>query len=1146
MKKNIVTIALLLFCQFLFGQISITIRPDSVVGKDSWVASDFSNTNFSNYPTLGAISWTKNSGTVIFNSRGLLEFDLSAIPSCALINSAKISLYCNTTSDHTQLNSSYSGSNAAYLQRITSNWNEYTVTWSNQPTTTTANQVLLPQSSSATQNYENIDITNLINDMRQNPTTSFGLMLKLQTEAYYRSFIMSTSDHADSTKWPKLVIDYANPVIANNTINITQNTFCAGALYPSIMGSIPTGGNGTFSYNWITSTTNANSGYSNADGVNNLQNYTPTNLYSNTWFKRITYSCGTTDTSEAIALTILPKPETNFIINNSAQCLAGNNFMLTDITSYSGAGGYTRIWNLGNGNTDTSSLGSLSKSYNTSGTYTIKLLTIGNNGCKDSLTKSVSTGVKPIAGFSTNNINQCLNSNDFVFTDTSTASSGTLTRVWNLGSGNNISTLVSLNRTFISVGNYTIKLISNNLGCRDTVTKIISVFPNAKVGFSNNNSTQCLTGNNFIFNDTSSISTGTLTRNWDFGNNTFDNSNVAFVSYSKANTYQVKLVVTTNNGCKDSLIKTVTINSNPSAGFILNNSEQCLNGNNFNFTDTSKTTNGNLSRTWNFGTGINDISSIINPTKTYFNSGIFQVKLLVNNNGCKDSITKSITVFPKPSVGFIVNNSAQCLKGNNFIFNDTSSISSGSYTRNWSLGNGTFATSSGVNISYENANNYIVKIVITSNNSCKDSLSKLVIVNANPIAGFTINNRSQCLGENNFTFIDTSTTTNGSLQRLWNFGNNESSNSINPIKSYTEANVYPVKLVITASNGCKDSAVNTVTVNPKPSVGFTVNNYIQCLNGNNFIFSDTSIVGNNEIFTSNWSLGDTSFSTAKTFSKSYNNLNNYVVKLVVTSSNNCKDSITKIIKLNPSTTAMISANGKTDFCQGENVLLLANTGNGLSYNWLNNGVKIINATNPTLTANMNGEYKAIITNTFGCKDTSNPLNIIVNSLPNIGNINGIVNANTNDTFTYFVTPQSGFGYTWFPFNGTILNGQGGNLVKIKWSSKGLGNLKVIVSNATLCLDSSKINISILNTGINEEIETNFKVFPNPTKSILTINSNNNLVGKKFTISNLIGQVIITGKLNLDETIINTESLANGMYLINIEGINKKAIKIIKE
>lgn len=1146
MKLKILINFLLFFCLIsskIYSQVSIVLRPDSVAGKDALLDSQYPTVNNGTTPDFAAWSWTRNQGLSLTNARSLIEFDLSSIPNCAVINSAKISLYCNTTSSVTQLNS---GNNAFSIQRITSNWSENSVTWNNQPSSTTLNQVSLAQSTSSTQNYENIDITNLIKDIKQNPTTSFGLMIKLLTESTYRSIIMSSSDHADSTKWPKLVIDYTSPPLTNNTINISQNTFCAGILYPSITGSIPIGGDGTFSYNWIVSTTNANVGFSNAGGVNNLQNYTPINLNVNTWFKRITYSCGSIDTSEAIALTILPKPITSFSINNNAQCLAGNNFILTDNTSFSGIGGYTRLWNLGNGSTDTSSLANLSKSYNTSGSYTIKLLTIGNNGCKDSLTQSVTTGVKPIAGFTINSSNQCLNNNNFTFTDTSMVNSGTLTRVWNLGSPNNTSTLVSTNKTFTLAGNYTIKLISNNLGCRDTITKTVSVFPNAKIGFYSNNGTQCLNGNNFVFNDTSSVSNGTLTRNWDFGNNTFDNSSIAFVNYTTPNSYPVKLVVITNNGCKDSLIKTVNVISNPNVGFMLNNSEQCLNGNNFIFTDTSKTTNGNLSRTWNFGTGVNDISSIINPTKTYFNSGIYQVKLLVNNNGCKDSITKSITVFPKPVVGFIINNTTQCLRGNNFIFNDTSSISAGNYTRNWSFGNGTFATSSGVNTNYENANNYSIKLVITSNNGCKDSLSKLIIVNANPIAGFTINNKSQCLVGNSFSFIDTSITTNGNLQRLWNFGNNESSNSINPNKSYTEANVYNVKLVITASNGCKDSVVNTVSVNPKPTVGFTVNNYSQCLKGNNFIFNDTSVISNRETLTSSWDFGDTSFATAKTFSKSYGNLNNYVVKLLVTSANNCKDSLSKIVTLNPSTAAMISANGKTDFCQGENVLLIANSGNGLSYNWLNNGVKIINELNSTLTANTNGVHKAVVTNSFGCKDTSNPLNIIVNSIPNIGNINGIVNANTNDTFTYFVTPQSGFGYTWYAINGTILNGQGNNLVKVKWSNLGSGNLKVLVSNAKLCLDSSKINVSILNTGISDLLATNFTVFPNPTKSILTINSNNILVGNKFTITNLIGQVIITGKLNLDETIVNTESLAIGMYLLSIEGVNKQAIKIIKE
>jgi hypothetical protein len=119
-------------------------------------------------------------------------------------------------------------------------------------------------------------------------------------------------------------------------------------------------------------------------------------------------------------------------------------------------------------------------------------------------------------------------------------------------------------------------------------------------------------------------------------------------------------------------------------------------------------------------------------------------------------------------------------------------------------------------------------------------------------------------------------------------------------------------------------------------------------------------------------------------------------------------------------------------------------------------------------------------------------------------------------------------------------------VKVKWPSVGVGSLKVLVTNATLCLDSSKINIAILNTGIDNVMANNFTVFPNPTKSTLTINNYTNLVGKKYIITNLIGQIIISGKLNLDETVVNTEYLANGMYLLSIEGINKQAIKIIKE
>ena len=61
-------------------------------------------------------------------------------------------------------------------------WNEQSITWNNQPNVTTQNQIIVPASSSVHQNY-NINVTSLVQDIINNPNSSFGFSLKLQTEA---------------------------------------------------------------------------------------------------------------------------------------------------------------------------------------------------------------------------------------------------------------------------------------------------------------------------------------------------------------------------------------------------------------------------------------------------------------------------------------------------------------------------------------------------------------------------------------------------------------------------------------------------------------------------------------------------------------------------------------------------------------------------------------------------------------------------------------------------------------------------------------------------------------------------------------------------------------------------------------------------
>lgn len=194
----------------------ITIKPDSSTGKDAMIQtrmnSTFADTNYGWLPSYEAVAWTwsGNSGVV----RSLLDFDLSVIPSNAVVTDARLTLYNDPTSgENNGEHSSLSGSNVSVLQRITSPWIEHSVTWNNQPGTTTQNEVILPQSNSPHQDYSNINVTAIVNDMLQTPSSSYGFMLKLQTEQYYRSMIFASSDHIECNLHPKLEIHYTVPDI---------------------------------------------------------------------------------------------------------------------------------------------------------------------------------------------------------------------------------------------------------------------------------------------------------------------------------------------------------------------------------------------------------------------------------------------------------------------------------------------------------------------------------------------------------------------------------------------------------------------------------------------------------------------------------------------------------------------------------------------------------------------------------------------------------------------------------------------------------------------------------------------------------------------------------------------------------------------
>src|SRR5258705_4143615 len=163
MKPKITFIFLLLAVSFAplnvaIAQTTVTFQPSAALGKDACIWSNAPTTN-QDYSSLTAYGWTNSGNPGI--KRALLEFDLSTLPASITVNSAYLSLYYNPD-DNVESVDFHSGNNAALLQRIINPWAETTATWNSQPSTTSQSEVTLPQSTSGTQDYLNIDVTDLV------------------------------------------------------------------------------------------------------------------------------------------------------------------------------------------------------------------------------------------------------------------------------------------------------------------------------------------------------------------------------------------------------------------------------------------------------------------------------------------------------------------------------------------------------------------------------------------------------------------------------------------------------------------------------------------------------------------------------------------------------------------------------------------------------------------------------------------------------------------------------------------------------------------------------------------------------------------------------------------------------------------------
>jgi gliding motility-associated-like protein len=356
----------------------------------------------------------------------------------------------------------------------------------------------------------------------------------------------------------------------------------------------------------------------------------------------------------------------------------------------------------------------------------------------------------------------------------------------------------SANYIVTQTGAYYAVLFSS-AGCtRTTAVKQINIWESPVAGFNTAPAVQCFTNNQFTFNNSSTLTTGTLQYAWDFGDgNTASTRDVTY-NYAKEGTYTVKLLITAPGFCTDSVKRIVQVNPSPTSVFSIDQSQQCFKNNWFVFNTKSTVPSGVLTYTWNFGDGSFDNSN--NIAHRYLVPGTYNVKLTATetNGGCSDDSVMQVVVHPSPIADFNANSYNQCFPGHNYLLTNNSSIYAGTMKYLWTFGDNKSDTVAQPSHIYSTYGKYTIKLLINAPaGGCADSLSKDVELFPVPEADFSV--RSVCQDIRvpviNRTFNNSTSTVN----YYWDFGNGHLDNSHTPVYSYTQPGPYTITLKVSTA-----------------------------------------------------------------------------------------------------------------------------------------------------------------------------------------------------------------------------------------------------------------------------------------------------------------------------------------------------------
>jgi len=575
------------------------------------------------------------------------------------------------------------------------------------------------------------------------------------------------------------------------------------------------------------------------------------------------------------------------------------------------------------------------------------------------------------------------------------------------------------------------------------------------------------------------------TPNTNFVNAQLDLPNGGNTSHAFANygTYQIEQVVHNyTTGCSDSITLAVTISQLQSA-FILPDDTICK-GAAIGLFSQSTTWPAHPVNNWiySFGNG-QQINNGANVNYVYPASGTYNINLLVfNSAGCSSTATQTIFVANKPVGGLLAPNYAGCspfpVSFTNTSYSITNGLPLATFNTTFSDNNSSVTTTDvnqTINHTFVGNGAYTATITATDINGCVSNPVSVQITLTKPTALISADTIICALDS---SIIATLSTGQEPLAYQWAIGSSVSSyDSLlllnQPVTSNGLFSTFPITLVVTDINGCKDTTTQTIYIStPQASPSFTFSGAAINANGTyscpplfcDFTDQSTSIGSINNW---NWVFGNGNTSILQNPDNTLVTSGSFNLILTVTDEYGCSDDTTlnSYVSIGGPLGTPTWIQDNTVCAQGA-LFTILNPSDIDSVSWnLGNGVWVADSlTFPYFYPNT-GTYNPSVTvyDTAGCQilylldpltASVSGLNAQINATPVYTNINQVVNLSDASTSLNPIAT-----WTWMFPDSSNLYFQS-TAQSIAFSEGGPQQIGLVITDNLGCIDSALITIYV--------------------------------------------------------------------------------------